>query len=74
MTKAITDAACAITSVLSPKHNALPKGPNSSPVKAIESWSKLYKQLSELNNLKSIGVLSEEEYTCEKQAIMKLLQ
>ncbi len=78
MTKAITDVACAITNVLSPKSSAqLSKGPNihgCSPVKTIESRSKLYKQLSELSNLKSMGVLSEEEYLSEKQAIMNLLK
>lgn len=52
-----------------------PKEQNvSSPVDAIESRSKLYKQLSDLSNLKSIGVLTEGEYLSEKQAIMNLLQ
>ena len=78
MTKAITDVACAITNVLSPKSSpVLDKLPNitgCSPVKAIESRSKLYKQLSELNNLKTIGVLTEGEYLSEKQAIMNLLK
>ena len=77
ITKAITDAACAITNVLTPKQNLPNKVQNvstCSPVKAIENRSKLYKQLSELNNLKSSGVLTEEEYVSEKQAIMALLQ
>lgn len=80
MTKALSDVACAITSALSPK-SILPasgKGSNSSscsPVKVtIESRSKLYKQLGELKNLMTIGVLSEEEYMCEKDAIMDLLR
>ena len=56
MTRAITDAACAITNALSPKPStSLP-------------------QLSELNNLKSIGILTEGEYVSEKQAIMDLLK
>ena len=45
-----------------------------SPVRAIENRSKLYKQLNELSNLKSSGVLSDQEYLSEKQAIMTFLQ
>lgn len=75
VTKAFTDAACAITNVLSPKSNAiLQNSSGCSPVKTIESRSKLYKQLGELNNLKSSGVLTLEEYLSEKQAIMNLLK
>ena len=39
----------------------------------IDSRSKLYKQLSDLQNLKSSGVLSEDEYLLEKESIMDLL-
>ena len=44
-----------------------------SPAKLIESRSKLYKQLSELQNLKSMGVLTDAEYIEEKETIMGLL-
>ena len=73
VTRAITDAACAITNALSPKPSTtLPiQGASCSPIKAIESRSK---QLSELNSLKSIGILTEGEYVSEKQAIMDLLK
>ena len=45
-----------------------------SPAKVIESRSKLYKQLSELQNLESSGVLTDEEYKSEKESIMNLLR
>ncbi|XP_064390049.1 uncharacterized protein LOC135337959 [Halichondria panicea] len=69
ITKAITDAACAISNVLSPTQNLPAKTHNvsgCSPVRAIENRSKLYKQLNELSNLKSSGVLSDQEYLSEK--------
>ena len=44
----------------------------SSPAKLIENRSKLYKQLSELKNLKSCGVLDDEEYAAEKATLMDL--
>lgn len=75
MTRALTDVACAITGALSPKQcNSSGKGSNCSPMKVIESRSKLYKQLGELNNLMTMGVLSDEEYTSEKEVIMDLLK
>ena len=43
--------------------------PVTSPARMIESRSKLYKQLTELQNLKSVGVLDENEYKVEKQTI-----
>ena len=46
----------------------------SSPAKLIENRSKLYKQLSELKNLKGCGVLDDEEYAVEKATIMDLLK
>ena len=45
-----------------------------SPAKSIDSRSKCYKQLSDLNNLKITGVLSDEEYQMEKTAIMNILK
>ena len=41
---------------------------------SIENRSRCYSQLSELNNLKVAGVLTEEEYTAEKCAIMNALK
>ena len=40
----------------------------------IENCSRCYSQLSELNNLKLAGVLTEEEYAAEKCAIMNALK
>ena len=44
-----------------------------SPAKVIESRSKCYRQLAELKNLMESGLLSEEKYTSERQAIMDTL-
>ena len=46
----------------------------SSPAKLIENRSKCHKQLSELNSLKSSGVLTEEEYIHENDAVMATLK
>ena len=40
----------------------------------IDSRSKRYQQLTELKNLKDSGVLSESEYTDERDAILKVLK
>lgn len=71
--QALTEAATALTSVLSPK---LPTGhvQKSSPAKLIENRSGLYKQLSELQALKSDGIFTEEEYASKKAAIMEILR
>ena len=45
-----------------------------SPLKKIESRSKCYKQLSELNNLKEQGLLTYDDYISEKQCILGLLK
>lgn len=47
---------------------------NGSPAKRIENRAKLYKQLAELKNLRDAGVLSNEEYCLEKEAIMDFLK
>ena len=62
---ALTEVATAIASALSPH--------GSSPAKLIEGRSKCYKQLSELNNLKASGIISNEEYLTEKESIMAIL-
>ena len=48
--------------------------PSSQSNRSIEDRSKCYKQLSELNDLKLAGVLTEDEYTAEKGAIMEALK
>ena len=65
--------ATAFTSALDPaKGHGVPI--NNSPAKLIESRSKLYKQLSELQNLRSMGILTDAEYATEKETIMNLLK
>ena len=73
---ALTKAAVAITSVISPKPPASsqPLHVGSSPAKQIESRSKCYKQLHDLNALKVSGIISNEEYEEEKTAIMDVLK
>lgn len=70
--RALSDAATVIATALSPAVST--SSTRNSPAKVIESRSKLYKQLNELQNLKQSGVLTDEEY-CEKKegTIMKLL-
>ena len=71
----ITEAANAITSSLSPRSTTSPAASTwGSPSKLIEDRSKLYKQLSELHNLKSANILTEQEYVMEKDTIMELLR
>ena len=74
--QALTDeAAIAISTALSPSPGMqLNQGTGTSPAKVIDSRSKLYKQLSELQNLKTSGILTEEEYTTEKESVMTLLK
>ena len=68
---ALTEVATAIASALSPAPPSCGRG--SSPAKLIEGRSKCYKQLSELKNLNLNGILSNEEYRTEKEAIMAIL-
>ena len=58
MTDALTQAAVANSSALSPRPSS--QTTLGSPGKLTESRSKCYKQLSEINNLKVSGVLTEE--------------
>lgn len=67
--KFVAEAASAITSAFSPK--SAPSLNAGSPAKLIESRSKLYKQLSELQ---SMDVLADREYVQEKETIMRLLR
>ena len=47
---------------------------SSSPAKMIDNRSKCYKQLSEIKNLNQAGILSDEEYMTEREAIMEVLK
>jgi hypothetical protein len=74
----VAQALTAFTQVLSgaTKAVSVPSGQGvstSSPAKLINSRSKLYKQ-SELQNLKSAGILTDSEYATEKETIMDLLK
>ena len=69
----VSEAATAFTSALSPKPT-VSSGLANSPAKVIESRSKLYKQLADLQNLWSTGVFCEKDYESEKKSIMELLR
>ena len=82
VTQALTNVASAITAAFLTRQPQEPPTSStqrqstgvSSPAKLIENRSKLYKQLSELKNLKGCGVLSDAEYATEKASIMVLLK
>ena len=76
--QALSEAATAITCALTGSAKTTPVGHGatitSSPAKLIDSRSKLYKQLSELQNLRSMGILTDAEYATEKETILSLLK
>ena len=72
MSHAICQLASALTSN-TPSATTVAGRVGDSPAKVIESRSKCYRQLAELKNLMESGLLSEEEYTSERQAIMDTL-
>ena len=78
LTEALTVVADKISCALSPAATTPTRSAGStnkpSPAKLIENRSKCYRQLSELNSLKSSGVLTEEEYVTEKDAVMETLK
>ena len=74
VSEALPQAAMAISSAISPRPTIQPSSMGTSPAKEIESRSKYYKQLSDLNGMKTSGVLSEEEYLTEKDAVMSVLR
>ena len=69
-----TEVAKNLTSALSPTPSNHSNSLGTSPVRVIESRSKCYKQLADLNGLKVAGILSEEEYKTEKNSIMSSLK
>ena len=72
VSQVITEAANVITSSLLPKQSTSACGGTGAST-VIEDRSKLYKQMSELHNLRSTDILTEEEYVVEKET-MKLLK
>ncbi len=72
--EALTRVANQISGALTPVQASNRNTLGASPAKLIENRSKCYKQLSELNNLRSAGVLTEDEYHSEKDAIMATLK
>ncbi len=70
LTRVANQISRALTPVQASNRNTL----GASAAKLIENRSKCYKQLSELNNLRSAGVLTEDEYHSEKDAIMATLK
>jgi len=71
VTQVITEAANVLTSSLLPKQYTSASGSTAAST-VIEDRSKLYKQLTELHNLRSTDILTEEEYIVEKETFMGL--
>lgn len=73
---AATQVSTAIVSALTPKSTTERPSASTgiSPARIIDNRSKCYRQLSDLQNLKSQGVLSEEDYLREKEAILVILK
>ena len=73
VTIAFAEAASAIKCALTKSEPSHSHTSTSSPAKLIDSLSKLYKQLTEIQSLKSAGILTKTEYATEKKTIMDLL-
>lgn len=76
LTQAISQLAAAISPSITPTPSHTGRGAplGTSPAKLIDNRTKCYKQLSELSNLKESGLLSDEEYHAEREAIMEVLK
>lgn len=74
LTQAASQVSSAIVAAFSPKSNTLSTSSGISPAKVIENRSRCYKQLGDLHSLRSQGLLSEEDYVREKDAITGLLK
>lgn len=75
MAEALTQVAVAISLALSPERsNVVTNTTGTSPAKLIEARSKCYKQLHDLSNLNTSGVLSDSEYMEEKGAVLMVLK
>ena len=68
--KVLTDAAAAFATAISPGVT----GVSASPVRVIDSRSKLYKQLNELQALRASEIITDEEYEIEKTSILTMLR
>lgn len=73
LTKAVVDIASALTPRSVPTTTSQAHVVNS-PAKVIDGRSKCYRQLSDLKNLMESGLLSNEEYQREREAIMNTLK
>ena len=72
----LSQAITQIASALSPNGASATSSPRiagTSPARLIDNRSKCYKQLADLNNLKQTGLLDDNEYLAERQAIMGML-
>ncbi len=81
LTQAATQVSSAIVAAFTPQSAAVSGGPRAStsqtgisPAKIIDNRSKCYRQLTDLQNLLSEGLLSDEDYSREKEAIMGILK
>ena len=76
LTQAISQLAADISPSITPTPSHTGRGAplGTSPAKLIDNRTKCYKQLSELSNLKESGLLSDEEYHAEREAIMEVLK
>lgn len=76
LSHAIVQLASALSPNVSASLSHSGSGPKQgvSPAKIIENRSKCYKQLAEVRNMNQSGLLSDEEYTVEREAIMKVLK
>lgn len=70
----LPDAISQMSTAISSIAYKAPPTATCSPIKSIDMRSKCYKQLSEINNLRVVGILSEEEYAVEKCAVMDALK
>ena len=72
LTHAVSQVSSAIVAAFTPKSitPSTSGGTGSSPARVIENCSKCYRQLTDLQNLKSQGLLSEEDYVREEYATM----
>ena len=72
----LTQPITQIATALSPGTTSSSRGPMLAvcPAKVIENRSECYKQLADLSNLKQSGLLDDEEYAAERQAIMEVLK
>ena len=79
LTQAATQVSSAIVAAFTPQSAAVSSGPSTSqtgisPAKIIHNRSKCYRQLTDLQNLQSHGLLSDEDYSRERDAIMGILK